>query len=166
MRPSVSIVVLALTGALVSCGSYDSTATIAMPDEPFSSQSPLDLVSIRSTGAAVADSTSDPSGTFELGDYVETIQPNTPMFETKPKSGSVPSQVLDQGVGLVVLGFSGNYMQVQTEKGEIGYVAKLTVAPQGVSQSANASDATIVLDDSEIEEIADIVSGDFSTSAE
>lgn len=167
MRPSETFLVCALFGCIVSCGGYDPDATIGMPNDSFSSANPLDVVSLRASNQDQANTTSDSSGSFTIGDYVETIQPNTPMFATVPKSGSVPSQVLDQGVGLIILAFNGNYIQVQNEKGEIGYVAKLTVAPQGVSQLGDVSDGgAIVLEESEKQEIADILSGELPTASE
>lgn len=66
---------------------------------------------------------------FKPGDVVQTISPNSAIFNSYPKSGAVPSGLLAQGVSLMILEVDKDFLKVSTEQGATGYVSQLVVQP-------------------------------------
>ncbi|MFC4994302.1 hypothetical protein [Rubritalea tangerina] len=123
MNPRM-ILVMASGVALVSCGIDEPDAQISFPVNP------LDPVGFSRERTAQAVETAD--GAYRVGDYVEVAQPNTPLYPGYPRGRMVAKQQLPAGTVLNVLGLDGNYMHVQNEQGDEGYVSVMTVVPQGL----------------------------------
>jgi len=112
---------------IVGCNFTDSEAQISLP---ISGVNPLDPV--RFSRVRISEPLETADGAYRVGDYVEVAQPNAPMYSHYPRGGAKPQRHLSQGVVLNVLGLDGSYMHVQNEKGDEGYVATMTVVPQGL----------------------------------
>ena len=116
-----------------ACQFVDPDAQISLPSV---GGNPLDLAGYRPINSTnttdVAESMVSADGAYHVGDYVEVAQPETPLYSQSPRAGAIPKKLLEQGVVLNVLGLNGNFMHVQNENGDTGYVSLMRVLPQGL----------------------------------
>ncbi|MFC5049524.1 hypothetical protein ACFPK9_02665 [Rubritalea spongiae] len=130
-----------LGGAAVlgSCSSTVSNSDDAIGQS--SEVNPLDLmIDVR---AARTDPAAEPMGSgFIAGDTVEVAAVNTPLFSSYPKSGAIPSKLLESGTVLEVIGTQGRYLHVSYGDAA-GYVPDMMVVPQGVIDSMPAGEVVV-----------------------
>ena len=129
MNPLIASSCFPIIGCMLiaSCDLIDPDAQISLPSAVGGSLAPVGVSRVRSSEAM---ETAD--GAYRVGDYVEVAQPETPLYPQHPSGGRRPLQLLGQGVVLNVLGLDGDYMHVQNENGDEGYVSTMTVVPQGL----------------------------------
>lgn len=118
--PSLGLAAAVL--ALASCGVMNA---------PLNSTSSFDPLKPPGSGSQVAARSSDSN--LSPGSFVKANIPNTAFFKNKPKGTEDADKLLALGTNMKIVSSDPNYVKVELDSGEVGWVPAVMVA------SANAS---------------------------
>jgi len=85
-----------------------------------------DFDPLRTPGSATA-STVVVDGGYKPGQFVRAAIDNTAFYNTKPKEGADASKLIARYTQMKVVAISGNYLQVELDSGEVGFVPSVMV---------------------------------------
>lgn len=80
-----------------------------------------DFDPLRPPGGNVG-STAAASPTFKAGQFVRASLDNTAFFKVRPKGDADADKLLTRGTSMKVISYSGSYVKVELDSGEIGFV--------------------------------------------
>jgi len=69
--------------------------------------------------------------TFTGGQFVNTIMDNTAFFRNRPRGDADAEKLLPRGTSMKVISADDNYVRVELDSGEVGWVPTVMVEPQG-----------------------------------
>jgi len=91
---------------------------------------------LRAPGTDVSTSSTDTEG-FNAGQFVRATVDNTAFYLKRPKGDVDADKLLRRGTSMKVISTSGNYLKVELDSGEVGFVP-----PVMVEDAAGASSST------------------------
>ena len=75
------------------------------------------------------------TATFKAGQFVRAALDNTAFFKVRPKGDADADKLLVRGTSMKVISYSGSYVKVELDSGEIGFVpAVMLEDPNAVTQ--------------------------------
>lgn len=93
-----------------------------------------DFDPLRPPGGNVGPSVQS-TATFKAGQFVRAALDNTAFFKVRPKGDADADKLLVRGTSMKVISYSGSYVKVELDSGEIGFVpAVMLEDPNAVSQ--------------------------------
>ncbi len=113
--PSLGLIPAAF--ALASCGSMNA---------PLSSSSSFDP--LRPPGSGMHTDTSSYGPDLSPGSFVTANIPNTAFYKNKPKGTEDADKLLTQGTNMKIVSSDTNYVKVELDSGEVGWVPSVMVA--------------------------------------
>lgn len=127
MKFTTGVLALFAVGSLTNCNQIAATF-----NEPISSDyNPLDGPSVqRSSNVQTAGNR--PS--YNPGQWIETIMPNSTFFVRFPKGNATADQILPLGTPLKVVSFKDSFVKVELESGYVGYVPQIMVGQNSLAE--------------------------------
>jgi len=83
--------------------------------------------------------------TFKAGQFVRAAMANTAFFKVRPKGDGDADKLLARGTSMKVISYSGSYVKVELDSGEIGFV------PSVMLEDPNAAPQTLPTNPGEIQ---------------
>lgn len=91
---------------------------------------------LRAPGTNASTTSTDTEG-FSAGQFVRATVDNTAFFLKRPKGDADADKLLRRGTSMKVISTSGNYLKVELDSGEVGFVPPVMVEDSaGASSSA------------------------------
>lgn len=103
--------------ALVACETFNA---------PLNSSSSFDPLAPPGGGIRNTDSSFGPS--ISPGQFVTASIPNTAFYKNKPKGTEDADKLLTMGTNMKIVSNDGNYVKVELDSGEVGWVPSVMVA--------------------------------------
>ncbi|MDP4623937.1 MAG: hypothetical protein NWT08_02240 [Akkermansiaceae bacterium] len=111
---SFSLLMLPAALAMVACETMNA---------PLSSSS---FDPLRPPGTGLQDTSQSDSG-LTPGQFVTVSIPNTPFYKDKPKDNQDADKLLDVGTAMKVVSVESNFVKVEMDSGETGYVPSVMI---------------------------------------
>jgi hypothetical protein len=111
---------------LAACGTSNGPTAFGMADP------------LRAPGADATPSSIETEG-FSAGQFVRACVDNTAFYLKRPKGDADADKLLRRGASMKVISASGDYLKVELDSGEVGFVPPVMV--EGSADGANSSDS-------------------------